>query len=158
MPRARFNDGAEPANHTKKIIAKSENVTALLFFPNTAPAWMAARLTSETCIPERAKIWASPAFRKAEAQAPSKKSLFAESRASAKPPAAPHPANRCIRAKRSLARTAENGERHPKNSGISGSAKKRTGSVFFFLSAKRPLMERVTPSAKTRPAFFLEDL
>ena len=97
MPRARLREGAAPANQTKKIMETRENFTARLFFPNIEPICKAARLTKETCIPERAKTWASPAFLKASETGRIKKSLFAERRAKSKAPALPHPDNKRIR-------------------------------------------------------------
>ena len=56
IPNARFNEGAEPANQTKRKTAASENHTALLLCPNILPPCSAAVPISERCIPDKARI------------------------------------------------------------------------------------------------------
>ena len=56
IPNARFNEGAEPANQTKRKTAASENHAARVLCPNILPPCSAAVPISERCIPDKARI------------------------------------------------------------------------------------------------------
>lgn len=90
IPKARFNEGADPANHTKRLTAISEHCIAHLLCPNKAPPCSAAVLINERCIPDSARICASPALRNAVVHSDGKKFLSAANNASSSPPAFPH--------------------------------------------------------------------
>ena len=122
IPNARFNEGDEPANHTKRHTAASENHAARFLCPNILPPCSAAVPINERCIPDNARIWTRPALRKASVHAAGKKALSAASSASKSPPASPQLYSSRIKAKRKNARRRLNGEFQPRKTGCTGFA------------------------------------
>ncbi len=92
---ARKSDGESPANQTKKATAEREIASAKRRVARFLPRKAASPPKRETCMPESAITWLSPAFLKASDTAASVQSREPESKARRKPPASPHECIRC---------------------------------------------------------------
>ena len=98
------NEGVAPANHTKNNATKLTRVRAILIPPIFFPKLDAIRLTKDKCMPDKAKICASPVRLKSKAICVDKKAFSPLVSANKKPPASFHSYNSRISLRRNTAR------------------------------------------------------
>ncbi len=110
---ARYNEGVNPANHTKADTARNRRKRECRLPSSFSPVFPVTEAKKDRCIPLNASRWESPAVLNASDREGGVYSLEPESSARIRAPASPQENSSRLNASLMVARNCKNAERKP---------------------------------------------